>query len=270
VPAFVSLGALALRRLARNPFVFWAATAVLVVATGSAVARTVAASRADAARYGPLRPMLVATRPVAVGSTVAPADVDVRMVPAGVLPDRALATPDDARDRTVVVALLPGVPVVRDHLSPDGRRGVAALLPPGRRALAVPLDAPAPPLRPGDLVDVLATFDGRPARADAAASPVGSASGDGLDGTEPFAITVAESVAVLHVTTDADTPTPAVTIAVTPEEAARVAMAVGSAAVTLALAGPEPVAGDEDASFSERPAAPARPLPRPPGRPRTG
>ncbi|HEX2041434.1 MAG TPA: Flp pilus assembly protein CpaB [Acidimicrobiales bacterium] len=210
-----------LRRLSRSPVVFWAAVAVLALLTASVVGRLVGQARAAAARYGHLRPAAVASRAVEAGAVVGADDVVVRQVPAAFLPDDAVGAVDEVVGRTAVVPVFPGQPVVRAQLAPEGRRGVAALLPPGGRAVSVPTGPASPRLERGDVVDVLATF------AEAAAQ------GEGGEPTFP----VATAAPVVDVGEES------ATVAVSAEEAARVAFAVVHGAVTLALtaAPPAPV-----------------------------
>jgi len=219
--------------------VFWVTVAALAGLTGVTAARIVGRAEAAAARYSSLRPVVVATRPVETGAVLRPADVAVRAVPAAFLPDDPVGAAADAVGRTVVVALFPGVPVVRSHLAPDGLRGVAALLPPGTRAVAVPAGGASAPVRTGDLVDVLATFD-----------PTSSPS----PGGEPT-FAVATAALVVDVSDDS------ATVAVGPDEARRVAFAVSHGVVTLAVA---PVSG------TSTPADRAPPPRPPPGTPRRG
>lgn len=200
------------RRVVRSPFAFWLAAAVLAVATASVVARAVSGAEALAARYGPLRPVVVATRAVEPGAEVGFADLAERMLPASFVPPGALDAVSHAAGRTAVARLEPGQTVHRGHLAPDGLRGVAALLPPGDRAVAVPAGATAPPLRPGDTVDVVATFD--PATA---ADP---------------ALVVAPAALVL------ETGPETATLAVAPSEALGVAFALANGSVTLVVAPP--------------------------------
>ena len=222
-----------LRRLARSPLAYWAAVVALAGITALTVAGQVERAGAQAARYGNLRPVVVAIRAVELGAVVRQADVVVRAMPASFLPDGALDATGEVVGRTVVVPLLRGSAVVAANLAPDGLEGVAALLPAGSRAVAVPTGPAAVALRRGDRVDILATFDPPPA---------------GEDPTFP----VAEAAPVVDVGPEA------VTVAVAPEEARRVAYAVAAGVVTLAL------------TAEVRPAAPARPAPPPPGTPRTG
>ena len=246
------LGLRRFRRLTRSAPVYWAAVVALAAVTGLTAARLVGRAEAAAARYGSLRPVVVATRPVAMGTVLRPADVSVRDLPASFLPERHVAATADAVGRTAVVALFPGVPLVAGHLAPDGVQGVAALLPPGSRAVSVPGGGASAPVRTGDVVDVLATFD-----PSASASPAAAA--------EPtFAVAV--SALVVDVGDDS------ATVAVGPEEAKRVAFAVAHGVVTLAVV-PVPVAPGGTGSGptgTSTPAGPAPTPPPPPGTPRRG
>ncbi|MDP9070437.1 MAG: hypothetical protein M3N68_03965, partial [Actinomycetota bacterium] len=112
-----------------------------------------------------------------------------------------------------LVPLAAGEVLLEAKLAPWGTRGLAALVPPGRRALAVPVERGRLPLRAGDRVDVLATFE---------------VAEDAGEPTFP----VATSALVVDVADEA------VTVAVSPDEAPRVAFAIARATVTLALSTP--------------------------------
>ena len=222
-----------LRRLARTPLAYWVAVVALAAFTASTIAGQVNRAGVQAAQYGRLRPVATAARAVEVGSVLRASDVMVRPMPASYLPEGALTKTDDVVGRTVVVPLFRGSAVVAAQLAPDGLEGVAALLPAGARAVAVPTGPATVALRRGDRVDVLATFDPPPA------------------GEEPT-FPVAEAALVVDVGPEA------VAVAVAPAEAVRVAYAVAAGVVTLVLTAevtPAP------------PAPPARPAP---GTPRTG
>ena len=118
-----------LRRLARSPLAYWVAVVALAALTAFTIAGQVERAQAQAARYGRLRPVVVATRSVEIGSVVHSADVVLRAMPAAFVPDGALATPGEVVGATVVVPLLRGSAVVAAHLAPDGLEGVTALLP---------------------------------------------------------------------------------------------------------------------------------------------
>jgi pilus assembly protein CpaB len=221
-----------LRRLARSPFAYWAAVVALAAFTAFTVAGQVGRAGVQAARYGGLRPVVVAARSVDAGAVLRAGDVVVRSMPASFLPDGSRRATGEVVGRTVVVPLFRGSAVLAANLAPDGLEGLAALLPAGARAVAVPTGSASIALRRGDRVDVLATFDPPPA---------------GEDPTFP----VAEAALVIDVGPEA------VAVAVAPEEAVRVAYAVAAGVVTLAL------------TAEVRPAPPARPTPPAPGTPRT-
>jgi Flp pilus assembly protein CpaB len=202
-------------RLSRSPLAYWLVVVVLALLTGMVAARSVGNAGALAARYGPLRPVVVAVRALEPGSVVGTGDVIVRQVPGSLVPEGAVTSTGDAAGRTVVAPAFPGVPLVAGQLAPDGRRGLGALLPPGSRALAVPNGRPGLALIRGDSVDVLATFD-----------PTGAS--DGAPPTFPVAL----GALVVDVGDES------ASVAVTPDEAARVAFALATGVVTLALASP--------------------------------
>jgi pilus assembly protein CpaB len=239
-------------RLARSPIAYWLVVAVLALLTGMVAARVMANAGALAARYGPLQPVVVATNALEPGAVVTAADLAIRQLPASAAPPTAIASIDDAAGRTVVAPVFPEVPMVAAQLAPDGRRGLSALLPPGSRAVAVPNGRPTLALVRGDAVDVLATFD------DLADEAEGS----------PPTFRVATNALVVDVGDES------AALAVTAEEAPRVAFALASGVVTLALASPAPevaptaaaAAASQDLSESSSPEGRAPPLPPPPDR----
>ena len=205
-----------LRLLSRSPLAYWAAVAALALVTTLAVSQLLGRARTEAARYGSPRPVLVATRDIGVGTQLGGADVSMRTLPAGLVPPDAIGDPVQARGRVVVVPVFEGQPVVRRHLAPWGRTGAAALLPPGKRGISVAAGPTAAKLAKGDTVDVLATFD--------PATPAAA-------GKEPT-FPVAEGASVIDVGGEA------VTIAVDPDEAKRVAFAIAHGTVTVVLSSP--------------------------------
>ena len=188
----------------RFPVGYWVAAFVLVLATGATVSSLVGRASAAAARWGSPRPVAVAVGGLPTGAVVQPGDVVLRPVPASLVPAGALRRPPVGR--TLLAPLSKGEIVVTARVAPAGRGGIAALLPAGARALAVPVGPGTPPVRRGDRVDVLATF-----------------------GQEPT-FAVAEGAGVVAVTAGK-----AVTVALTVEEAPRVAFALAEGTVTLAL-----------------------------------
>jgi Flp pilus assembly protein CpaB len=149
-------------------------------------------------------PVLVAARDLAVGATITAADLErapVRVAGGTAAPD--------AVGRVVVHPVLDGEPIVEERLAPDGLEGTAALIPPGQRAIAVPIALAVPPVAVGDHVDVVTTDE------------LGRAS------VVRDALVVATTDAALSVAVDAD-------------DAAHLAGALATGAVTVALAGAEP------------------------------
>ncbi|HEX8770013.1 MAG TPA: Flp pilus assembly protein CpaB [Acidimicrobiales bacterium] len=205
-----------LRRFIRSPISFWVGVAILAATTWLIVSRIVAEAEAQVARFGSLRDAVVATRPVGLGVVVTADDVGLRRVPLAFLPEGRVGSLADTVGRTAVTPLFAGQAVVRGQLAPAGLQGVAALLPPGTRAVAVPTGPTTAPIRKGDIVDVLATLD---------------PSAGNVTGQEPT-FPVATSAVVVDVGADA------ATVAVGPEEAKRVAFAVTEGTVTLAVGSP--------------------------------
>ena len=206
------------RRFRHRPLLFWLLAAGLAALTAVTVARSVDGARAELDAYGPRRAALVAAVDLGTGDLVGPDDVEVRVLPANLLPAGALPADAVATGRTVTAAILAGEAFTTARLGPEGLSPVASLLPAGTRGLAVPTGPGALPLEVGDTVDVLATLD--------------------LGGEGPPTGAVALAALVVHVT-DA-----AATVAVSIDEAPRVAYALSAGAVTLALsAGAMPAAG---------------------------
>jgi Flp pilus assembly protein CpaB len=189
----------------RRPLPYWAVAGCIALLTALLVGN-LAASAADArARWEPGAPVLVARRPVAAGATVSSADVEARRLPPAAVPEGALhRLPPGGR---AAVDLHAGEVLLADRVGTGS--AVAARLPARTRGVAVPADGGLP-VRVGDRVDVLATFDAEVA-------------GD----APTFA--VARRALVVHVSKDA------VTVAVSEASAPRVAYALAAGAVTLVL-----------------------------------
>lgn len=209
------------RRTLARPAVRRLCAALLAAATALAVARSLDLAADARARWEAVRPVAVATRDLAPGDAVDAGAAKVRSLPrAAVAPVALERVPEGAVVRHPVAA---GEPLVPSRLAPHGLAGAAALVPPGARAVAVPLGpAGAPPLAPGDLVDLLAVL------------PSGGFGGAGglpaAGGVEP-AYALAERAAVVDVADDA------VTVAVPEDDVTRVAWALAHGTVVLALAG---------------------------------
>jgi pilus assembly protein CpaB len=208
-----------LRVLSRSPLTYWVAVGGLALVTTLAISQLLGRARSEAALYGSPRSVVVAARDIAAGSSVGAGDVEVRSLPSALVPSDAVRDPGQARGRVAVAPVFAGQAVVRRELAPWGVTGAAALLPPGKRGISVAAGPAAAKLSKGDTVDILATFD--PA----------TAAGAGKEPTFPVAV----AASVIDVGGEA------VTIAVDPEEAKRVAFATAHGAVTVVLSSPEPL-----------------------------
>lgn len=210
--------------LRRSSLLYWFVAVAVAATTGLTVSRQVSAASARAASLGGLRTVPVAARAVDAGEVLAAGDVSLRRLPAAAVPDAAVARAPTGRP--TLVALAPGEVLLADKLAPDGVRGIAALVPPGMRALAVPVPAGGMALERGHYVDVLATFDTEPA--DTAPT---AGDGAGVEASEATAPTFPVATGALVI----DAGEESVTIAVSPDEAPRVAFALARGTVTLAL-----------------------------------
>jgi Flp pilus assembly protein CpaB len=130
-------------------WVRWNALVLLILC-----ALVYAGSRSDDGPAGPTALATVAVRDLAVGATIAADDVERRRVTA---PERfgGAVLVDDPVGRVVTAAIVAGEPVVEQRVAPEGLSAVAALVPPGHRAVALPVTLAPLPVAVGDRVDVL-------------------------------------------------------------------------------------------------------------------
>lgn len=198
--------------LRRQPLVFWVLTLAAAVSTFAVLHGALDTVTEGAETYGDLVPVVVARRPLGTGEVVAPDDVEVARLPARLVPSEALGRPPVGR--TVRHPILAGEAVVGARLAPDGAVGVAALLLEGERAVALPLPAHRAPVEVGQVVDVLATVDPLTTGGHRAATSV-----------------VAAGATIIAVDENG------VTVAAPADDAVRIATALSTAVVTVALAG---------------------------------
>lgn len=144
-------------RLARRVGLRLARHRSAAAALGAAAALAVASLQVDADRraWGTMAEAVVVRQPVAAGSVVDAADVAVEPRPQGVVPHGAATEVDAVVGSATRTALVPGEVVVAERLAGRGMAGTAAVVPAGRRALAVPHDLAALPLQIGDRVDLV-------------------------------------------------------------------------------------------------------------------
>jgi Flp pilus assembly protein CpaB len=216
------------RRALARPAVRRTFVVVLAAATVATVTLLVSAAGAARERWGTTRAVVVATRDLAPGDVVEAGAVEVRDLPAGVLGDAAVAdTPEGAVVRQPIFA---GEPVIASRLAPAGLTGAAALVPPGQRAVAVPVGpGGVPPVVIGDQVDVLAVIPPGAGMSGAVTATDGGPASGG-DSDEP-AFRLVEGATIV------DVAEAAVTVAVPETDAPRVAWTLSNGALVLALAG---------------------------------
>ncbi len=194
----------------RPPPLRLVAAVALAVVVALVVHRTTAQAAAVTARLGQTTIVAVVQRPLAAGTEIGAGDVTLAPRPVAQVPAGAVV--DDPVGQTLRADVVAGEVLVSARLASRGREGPVALIPPGWRAVAIPvLDAPAP-VRPGTAVDVVASFD-----------PT-------LVERDPSVVVAADAVVV-------DVADDAVTVAVPRAELTDVAFALTNGVVTLALVG---------------------------------
>ncbi len=196
--------------LRRRPRLRRGLAVALALVVGLLVHRTVATADAVRAGWGPRAPVAVATRDLAPGHVVEAGDVRVVELPPAATPPGALRRVPEGR--IVRSLVLEGETLTRRRVAGSDALGVAALLPEGTRAVAIPVEpGTAPPLRVGQRVDVVAA-------------------GIGDDGAAGAAV-IAAAVPVLAVDEHA------ATVAVAKGDLPDVVAALAAGAVALALVG---------------------------------
>ena len=115
-----------------------------------------------------LRDIVLAARPLAVGTTIKPADVKMGKIPVSAFPKGAFSKPEEVIDRPLVSNILMDEPVLDGRLAARGSGlGLAPVIPVGMRAVTLRVNdvtGIAGFVLPGMRVDVLVT--GRPPNSD--------------------------------------------------------------------------------------------------------
>lgn len=207
---------LTFRRLRRYPLAWWLLVVFVAGVTGYAVTASVASAESSAGRFDGMVAVAVFTRDLPAGSVLTPADFRTETRPRAFLPKvPPVLSPTG---RTVVVPVSSGDVVHELNAGARGLSPTAALIEPEDRAIALSLQGLHPSLVVGDRVDVLATFE----RDDAL--------------TEPTAV-ISQGAKVVQLNDDS------VMVAVSSEDAKRVAFAATKGSVVLALSSAVPAAG---------------------------
>ena len=123
-----------------------------------------------------LKDIVLAARPLSVGTTVKPADIKLGKIPSAAFPKGAFAKPEEVIDRPLISNILMDEPVLEGRLAARGSGvGLAPIIPVGMRAVTLRVNdvtGIAGFVLPGMRVDVLVT--GHPPNSDSSvtATPV--------------------------------------------------------------------------------------------------
>ncbi len=109
---------------------------------------------------GPLVSVVMAARDLERGTTLDPSMLEAGEVPAAFVPPGAMETPSDADGRVLAAGVAAGEVLTASRVASPAAGPVAAVVPPGFRAVVVPAGIPSGIVRAGDRVDLLATFGG--------------------------------------------------------------------------------------------------------------
>lgn len=187
----------------------------------------VASGTGRRARMGPQKPVVVAARELPLGAILSRESLRVRNVPESLFPAGGFSRIEDVLDRPVISAIQADEPVIEARIAARGSGlGLAPLIPPGMRAMAVRVNDVAGVagfVLPGMRVDVLVT--GRPPGRN-----------------ESFTRTVLQNITVLSagqtIETDGKSQainTPVVTLLVGPSDAETLTLANNEGKVQLVL-----------------------------------
>ena len=209
----------------RYKLVFWGAIIVAAAATFGAYRLLAANSRAEVTT----RPVVVASRDIQEGMAIDRIALQVAQWPVQTVPVGAFSSIDSVVGRVPRVAIFNGEPIVPGRLAPSGTGpGLEVKIPPGQRAMAVRINDVAGIsglLQPNSRVDVLVTIREN-------------------DSDKQVAKLFMSNMLVLSVGTEVQRDTQGkpinattVTLAVTPEEAERLAIAMNTGSIQLVLRG---------------------------------
>lgn len=174
-----------------------------------------------------MKDLVVAVKPLTVGSTVSPDDVKVVKVPVAQFPAGGISNVEEVVDRPVISNILMDEPLHEGRLAARGSgMGLAPIIPEGMRAVSLRVNdvvGVAGFVLPGMRVDVLVT-------------------GNPPDGDETVTVTVLQNILVLSAgqTIEPDSQgrainAPTVTVLVTPQQAETLTLAANEGRVQLVL-----------------------------------
>ena len=135
-----------------------------------------AGSPKKAAEATDLKDIVLAARPLAVGTTIKPADIKLGKIPSGSFPKGAFAKPEEVIDRPLISNILMDEPILDGRLAARGSGiGLAPVIPVGMRAVTLRVNdvtGIAGFVLPGMRVDVLVTGHPPNSESSVTATPV--------------------------------------------------------------------------------------------------
>ena len=221
------------RKLPRSSFVL--ISIALVCAVAAALVMRAYAHRIDVVRPDGGSPITVvaAAEDVQRGAVLTEDALEVVTVPSRFAPPGAMRDLTRATGRIVVSDIAAGEILTRLRLAGTRSGPTAALVPPGMRAVEVPV-AGAVGVKPGDLVDVIATFGGGGAHTEVAGEALEVLAVDRGGGGGSFGAATAPTSGGVGLV-----------LLVTPTDAETLAFASAFASLSIAVRGPDDVlAGD--------------------------
>jgi pilus assembly protein CpaB len=175
-------------------------------------------------------PVVVAADDLSRGASLSATMLRLTSVPVAFAPPGAVGDPRTLDGSTLLTDVARGEPVTRTRVADDEAGGpVAAVVPPGLRAVTVEAGLPAAAVRPSDRVDVLATYGGDRPHTETVAAGLEIArilpSGAATSGLAPDATATGTSTAAL-------------VLLVSPDVAERLAYAKAFADLDVSIVGP--------------------------------
>lgn len=139
---------------------------------------------------GPMVPVVVAASDLVRGSVLSEAMLETSSMPESFVPPGAAAATTTVTGRVLTADIASGEVLTSSRLSVPKAGPIAALVPEGLRAMVIATPLPINALRPGDHIDVYATYGGGRPHTELAASALevlriitGSSGSGGITGT---------------------------------------------------------------------------------------
>ena len=191
------------------------------------------AARLEALRpeIGSEVPVVVASRDIARGTQLDGSMLTVERMPSKFAPPGAEATLASVTGRTLAADVIAGEAVTAARVGAEGAGAVAALVPPGLRAMTVEAGVRPGSIRPGDRVDVLATFGGPHPHTETVATGLEVLLVLGSDGSNG---------GIVSVSSGSSPGGPSLVLLVSPDAAEQLAYAKAFADLSIAIDGPSP------------------------------